>query len=174
VASAPATEPYDVLIGVIVAAHGVRGELRVAPETDFPERFARLGPVWVAPKTGPPRLMKITAARAHSGKGLVLLRLEGIADREAVESLRGAALFIRESDLTALPEGQYYEFQILGLQVFTEQGRDLGPILDIIHTGANDVYETPQAMIPAIPSILRQVDLEGRRVVVHWGEGLEK
>jgi 16S rRNA processing protein RimM len=174
VAIAPATEPYDVLIGVIVGAHGVRGELRVAPETDFPERFARLGPVSVEPKAAAPRLMKITAARSHTGKGLVLLRLEGIDDRDAAEALRGSALRIRERDLTALPEGQYYEFQILGLAVVTEEGRALGPIIDIIHTGANDVYETPQAMIPAVDPIVRQVDLEGQKMVVHWVEGLEK
>ena len=167
-------EPYDVLVGVIVGAHGVRGELRVAPETDFPERFARLEAVSVAPKGAAPRMMQITAARQHVGKGLVLLRLAGINDRDAAEALRGAALCIRESDLTALPEGRYYEFQILGLTVVTEDGRDLGKIVDIIHTGANDVYETPTAMIPAIEQIVREVDLAGGRMVVQWVEGLEK
>ena len=172
--SASLNEPYDVLIGVIVGAHGVRGELRVAPETDFPERFARLEQVSVAPPGAAPRLVKITAARSHVGKGLVLLRLEGVDDRDAAEALRGAELRIPESDLTALPAGQYYEFQILGLPVVTEDGRDLGKIIDIIHTGANDVYETPLAMIPAIDHIVREVDLEQGRVVVHWVEGLEK
>jgi 16S rRNA processing protein RimM len=152
----------------------VRGEVRVAPETDFPERFARLEQVSVAPPGAAPRLMKITAARSHVGKGLVLLRLEGIEERDAAEALRGAALRIRDRDLTALPEGRYYEFQILGLAVITEDGRDLGTIIDIIHTGANDVYETPRAMIPAIASIILEIDLEQGRMVVHWVEGLEK
>jgi 16S rRNA processing protein RimM len=169
-----AAEAYDVLVGVVVGAHGVRGELRVAPETDFPERFARLESLSVAPKGGAPRMMRIAGARQHVGQGLVLLRLEGVQDREAAESLRGAGLFIRESDLTPLPEGFYYEFQILGLQVVTEEGRDLGTIVDIIRTGANDVYETPLAMIPAIEPIVREVDLAGGRMVVHWVEGLEK
>jgi 16S rRNA processing protein RimM len=171
---APGAEPYDVLVGVIVGAHGVRGEVRVAPETDFPERFARLEQMAVTPKGAAPRLMKITAARSHVGKGLLLLRLEGIEERDAAEALRGAELRIRESDLTALPAGRYYEFQILGLAVVTEDGRDLGKIIDIIHTGANDVYETPRAMIPAIDPIVREVDLEQGRMVVHWVEGLEK
>jgi 16S rRNA processing protein RimM len=173
-AGAPDSEPYDVLVGVVVGAHGVRGELRVAPETDFPERFARLEVVSVAEKGRPPQLMKLAGARQHPAKGLVLLRLEGVDDRDAADALRGAQLRIRESDLVPLPPGQYYEFQILGLQVVTEEGRDLGKIIDIIHTGANDVYETPMALIPAIEQVMREVDLARGRVVVHWVEGMEK
>jgi len=172
--SAPDSEAYDVLIGMIVGAHALRGEVRVAPETDFPERFARLEMISVAPKGAAARLMKPVAARAHTGKSLVLLRLEGVEDRDTAEALRGATMHVRESDLTPLPEGRYYEFQVLGLTVVTEEGRDLGEIVDIIHTGANDVYETPVAMIPAIAQIVREVDLEGGRMVVRWVEGLEK
>ena len=170
----PAAEPYDVLVGVVVSAHGVRGEMRVSPETDFPERFATQESLSVVPRGAAPRLLRVESARTHTGKGLVLLRLEGIDDRDAADALRGSALYIRESDLTPLPEGRYYEFQILGLTVVTEDGRDLGKITEIIHTGANDVYETPLALIPAIDQIVRQVDLEAGRIVVHWVEGLEK
>ncbi len=169
-----AEEPYDVLVGIVVGAHGVRGELRVAPETDFPERFAHLEELSLQAQGTAPRLVRVTASRQHTGKGLVLLSLEGVDDREAAAALRGARLYIREKDLVPLAPGEYYEFQILGLRVVTEEGRDLGEIIDIIHTGANDVYETPLAMIPVIEQTIREVDLNRGVVVVHWVEGMEK
>ena len=161
-------------MGLVTGAHGLRGELRVRPETDFPERFARTPEVWVVPPRGEPGLRRITGSRLHSGKGLVLLRLEGVEDRDTALAFRGAQLYVRESDLVPLAEGQYYEFQIRGLAVVTEDGRDLGPVIDILHTGANDVYETPTALIPAIESVLREVDLEQGRLVIRWVEGLLK
>lgn len=172
--SSQSAEPYDVLIGIVVGAHGVRGEVRVHPETDFPERFTRLEQVWLAPPHGEARLIRVLGARPHTGKGQVLLRLEGVQDREAVEALRGAGLYLRESELWPLPPGQYWEFQLVGLRVVTEEGRDLGPITAILRTGANDVYETPLALIPAVPTVVREVDLPGQRVVVGWVEGLLK
>lgn len=162
------------LVGIVLGAHGLRGELRVAPETDFPERFAQLEQLALQVRGSAPRLVRVTASRLHSGKGLVLLSLAGVEDRDAAEALRGARLYIRESDLMPLAPDEYYEFQILGLRVVTEEGRDLGEIIDIIHTGANDVYETPVAMIPVIEQTIREVDLERGLLVVHWVEGMEK
>jgi 16S rRNA processing protein RimM len=165
---------YDVLVGVMVGAHGVRGEVRVNPETDFPERFADLEHIYMAPLKGEGRLVKILGARQHAGKGQVLLTLEGVGNREEAQALNGARLYIRPGELRPLPPGQYYEFQILGLQVSTEDGRDLGPVTDILRTGANDVYETPLALIPVVVSVIREVDLDQGRIVVRWMEGLLK
>ena len=167
-------EAWDILVGVIVGAHGVRGEVRVTPETDFPERFAELEQIFLVPPKGEGRLVKILGARQHAGKGQVLLTLEGVDVREKAAPLRGSGLFIRPCELKPLPEGQYYEFQILGLQVVTEEGQELGPVTDILRTGANDVYETPLALIPAVTQTLREVDLPGGRIVVRWMEGLLK
>ena len=167
-------EAWDILVGVIVGAHGVRGEVRVTPETDFPERFAELEQIFLVPPKGEGRLVKILGARQHAGKGQVLLTLEGIDVREKAALLRGSELLIRPSELRPLAEDQYYEFQILGLQVVTEEGQDLGPVTDILRTGANDVYETPVALIPAVAQTIREVDLPGGRIVVRWMEGLLK
>jgi 16S rRNA processing protein RimM len=172
--SQDSAEPYDVLVGRLVGAHGTRGEIRVNPETDFPERFADLAQAYLVPTRGEGRLVTITGARQHAGKGQVLLRLEGVEDREAAAALNGAEMYIRASELRPLPPGQYYEFQILDLQVVTEEGRELGPVTDILRTGANDVYETPVALIPAITPVIREVDLAAGRMVVHWLEGMEK
>jgi 16S rRNA processing protein RimM len=162
------------MIGVIVGAHGVRGEVRVMPETDNPDRFAQLKEVYLSPERGEGRMTKIVSARTHAGKGQVLLTLEGVTDRDVAQAMRGTALLIREADLLPLPEGRYYEFQILGLQVVTEEGRELGPVTEIIRTGANDVYETPLALIPVVDAVIRQVDLEGGRLVIRWMDGLLK
>jgi len=174
VESSTQDQPYDVLVGIVVGAHGVRGELRVAPETDFPERFGELRRIYLSPPRGEARLLEVAGARVHPGKSLVFLRLAGVDDREAALALRGSRLYIREGDLAPLPPGRYYEFQILGLRVVTEDGRDLGPVTDIVRTGANDVYETPQALIPVIEPVIREVDLEQGRIVVRWIEGMEK
>jgi 16S rRNA processing protein RimM len=104
----------------------------------------------------------------------VLLRIEGVDRREQAQALRGAELLLRRSDLVPLPKGQYYEFEILGLEVVTEEGRGLGPITGIIRTGANDVYETREALIPAVSQVIRLVDLNGKRMVVRRMEGMEK
>jgi 16S rRNA processing protein RimM len=152
----------------------VRGELRVSPDTDYPERFAALEEIFLQPQSGAGRLYPIENARLHTGKGQVLLKLAGVEDRDQAELLRGAQLLIRESDLPPLEEGRWWEFQLLGLQVVTEEGRELGPIIDILRTGANDVYETPQALIPAIDQVVLGVDLEAGTMTVRWVEGLLK
>jgi len=174
VAKNQAAESYDILVGIVVGAHGVDGEVRVAPETDFPERFESMSQVHLVTDQGAPRTVSMSGSRLHTGKGQVLLQVEGIRDREQAQALRGAKLYVRPSDLRSLPPGRFYEFQILGLRVVTEEGRDLGPIVNILRTGANDVYETPQAMIPATKDMIVEVDLEGRRMVVRWVEGLLK
>jgi 16S rRNA processing protein RimM len=168
------SEPYDILIGWVAGAHGVRGEVRVMPETDYPQRFAQLDQIYLQPKNGPGQLYAVTAARAHTGKGQILLRLDGVTDREEAQSLKGAQLLIRESDMLPLEEGRYWEFQLLGLQVLTEEGRELGEIVNILRTGANDVYETPLALIPAIDQIIAAVDLQAGTMTVRWVDGLLK
>ncbi|NLO73647.1 MAG: 16S rRNA processing protein RimM [candidate division WS1 bacterium] len=167
-------EAWDVLVGVVAGAHGVHGEVRINPETDFPECFATLEQVCLVPSKAEGRMVRVSGARQHTAKGQVLLRIEGVDRREQAQALRGAELLLRRSDLVPLPKGQYYEFEILGLEVVTEEGRGLGPITGIIRTGANDVYETREALIPAVSQVIRLVDLNGKRMVVRWMEGMEK
>jgi 16S rRNA processing protein RimM len=136
----------------------------VRPETDFPERFGRLREVRLELPTGEERRAHVTGARL-TAKG-VLLWLEGVTDRDQAGELRGAWVKIRKSMAEPLPEGSYYVHQILGLRAVTENGQELGEITEVIRTRANDVYVTPKAMIPALKQVVRQVDLEGGRIVV--------
>lgn len=160
----PAEEPWDLVIGRVVAPFGIEGEVRVRAETDFLERFAQLREVCLELPNGEQRFDRVAGARV-SPKG-VLLKLEGCQDRDQADGLRGAWVKIRQSMAVPLPKDSYWVHQIIGLRVFTEEGRDLGEITEVIRTGANDVYVTPSAMVPALRQVVREVDLERKRMLV--------
>lgn len=161
----------DVLIGVIVGAHGVAGEVKVIPQSDFPERFAQLETVFVK-QGNQARPLAVTESRCHPGRGQVILRFEGIDDREAAAALRGAEVYIPVSQLMPLAEGQYYQFQVLGLEVVTTTGKSLGRVTEILRTGANDIYVTECALIPALDSVVKQIDPERSRILIEPMAGL--
>ena len=165
------SDHYDVLIGVVAGAHGLAGEVRVVPASDFPERFARLATVFLE-QASRGQLMTVSESRLHSGKGQVILKLAGIEDRNAAAALRGAQLLVPMSQALPLAEGQYYEFQVVGLEVVTTSGESLGPITEVLRTGANDVYVTERALIPAIDSVVKQIDLQQGRMVIEPPSGL--
>ena len=147
-------------IGKVVALFGVRGELKVRLLTDIPNRFAELESVHVGPDH---TLQRIQGIRPYKSE-MIVLKLEGIDDANAAEALRNQDLSIPLSNLAKLPPDSYYQHDILGLQVITLDGRNLGTIVDIIVTGSNDVYsiKTPggsQLLIPAIKDVIKQIDL---------------
>jgi 16S rRNA processing protein RimM len=152
-----------VAVGRIAAPWGVRGDLKVQPLTDFPERFQRGAALWV-------RDRRHEVQRSRWSRGLVYLALSGIDSRNAAEELRDALLEVPEGELTLLPEGQYYRFQVIGLEVCTPEGRSLGRVAEILPTGSNDVYVVRggprELLIPAIEDVVREVDLKGGRLVV--------
>jgi len=139
--------------------------------TDFPERL----PEWPALEMvgrGAPRRATIEYVKGIVG-GRCIVKLEGIDDRDQAEAIRGQALRIGRKDIPALPEGSYYDFQIVGLHVFTSDGRDLGRVTQIMRTGANDIYETDSGvLLPAISDVIREVDLDAGRIIVEPVEGL--
>ena len=161
--------PGYVAVGLIAAPWSVRGDLKVQPLTDFPERFQRGAALWV-------RGRRIEVQRSRWSRGFVYLGLSGIDSRGAAEELRGVLLEVPESELTPLPEGQYYRFQVIGLEVRTPGGRSLGRVDEILSTGSNDVYVVRggprELLIPAIEDVVLEVDLEGGRLVVELLEQL--
>ncbi len=161
-----------VIVGRITGPHGVRGEVRVAPQTDFPERLLELAEVTLRMPGGQLSTLAVTGARPNVGKGTVLLALEGYASRTEAEALRGALVLVRAEESPVLPEGQYYEWQIVGLKVVTTEGRELGVVREVIHTGANDVYVTDVCLLPAIDRVIKEVDLSAGRIVVEPLPGL--
>jgi 16S rRNA processing protein RimM len=106
-----------------------------------------------------------------------LLSLEGCETRESAESLRGESMECPLEDLGPLPEGTYFRWQIVGLRAVTDDGGELGEIIEVFSTGANDIYEVQQAdgrrvLLPAISSVVREVDLDGGVVRIHLLPGL--
>ena len=163
------SEP-DVVIGTIVAPFGIKGEVKVRIETDFPERFESLKEIWLKPKTGPGRMARINSVRFHKSGALV--KFQGCNDRNCSEELRGAEMRIDRSQLKVLDSDRFYVHDILGLDVYTTGGEHLGQVTEVLHGPANDVYVTPRGMIPAIKQVVREIDLNGRRMVIEPIEGL--
>lgn len=158
-----------IIVGQIGAPHGVRGEVRVAPQTDFPDRFELLKTVYVGDGT----VLKISRVRYH--KQFVILKFEGLDDRNQVEPLKNKLLSIDRKDLMPLPEGHHYIFEIVGLEVYDLAGNRLGKVNEVLHTGSNDVYvverdgEQP-LLIPALKQVVHQIDVPGGRITVELQE----
>jgi 16S rRNA processing protein RimM len=151
--------------------------LKVAILTDDPQRFGLLDRVFVGQEDESPVARAIEGFRLH--KGRALLRLEGCTDRTAAEALRGYLVQIPSEESLPLEEGEYYEHQILGLEVWTASGEYLGELVEIIYTGANDVYVVEPSdangkdiLVPALEDVVLDVDLDAGRLVVELPVGL--
>lgn len=161
-----------VLVGEITAPFGVRGEVKMRPLIDNPRSLAKRA-VHLRYPDGREETRRITAARMHQDAALI--QLEGVPDRDATELLRGVKVSLKVKDLPPLPPGEYYQHQLLGLRVVTDAGRDLGPIELVHFYPANDVYETPLALIPAVEGeFVVAVDLAAGTMTVRDVPGLEK
>jgi len=163
------SDKRDIVIGKIVAPFGRKGEAKVVPFTDFPERFKELGEVYVGSEAAG-GMRSIQGARLH--KGSVLIKFEGIDNITAAEALRGAEIRIRESDLLPLEEGTYYIHDLIGLDVLTTEGENLGKVKEVLTGPAQDVYVTERAMIPAVKEFVVSIDLQKKQIVVNPIEGL--
>ncbi len=161
--------PDSLIVGRILAPWSIRGEVKVEVLTDFPERFAPRKVVYL--NTSP---LEIESCRYH--KHHLILKLVTIDSIEAAEKLRGQDLTIPSSELYALPEGQYYTFQLIGLKVVTTEGQTLGRVTDIMSTASNDVYivegKRGEILIPAIEDVVKSIDLKKGKMVIEAIEGL--
>ncbi len=150
-----------VTIGKIVAPFGIRGELKVRSFTDIPDRFVTLDTVYLNPGYAS---YTIEGVRPYKGEDMHLLKLRGIDDATAAETVRGSAICVPLSALPQLPPNSYYQHDIVGLQVFNLAGTLIGVIDDIMFTGGNDVYiinapNGKQILVPAIKDVVKQIDL---------------
>ena len=158
---------YTELIGEISSTYGLNGQLWVFPHTDHPERFLKLKTVMVAGQ-----ILKISSANMQ--KGRILLKFKGIDHINDAEKLKGERLYIHEGEKAELAEGEYLYDDLMGMRVITESGEDLGKIANIIKTGANDVYETEIAMIPAVKEFIKSIDVTDKKMIVIDRKGLKK
>ncbi|WLD81620.1 ribosome maturation factor RimM [Selenomonas dianae] len=157
-----------IIIGRVGAAHGIHGDLRVIPLTDFPERFAALREVMVGDE-----LLHVESARPQ-GKNF-LMRFREYAVREDAQKLTGRLLTVARAEAAPLDEGEYYVFDIVGLTVCDEEDNELGTVEDVLRTGSNDVYavrseDGREILIPALRKVVRAIDVAGGRMTVRLPE----
>lgn len=172
-----APEPRFLVVGKVKGAHGLRGELKVEILTEDPHRFGLLKRVFIGLEEEEPVPWILEGFRLH--KGQALLVVQGCQDRSSAEALRGQLVQIPLEEAIPLESDEYYEYQILGLEVWTSSGEFLGRVADIIETGANDVYVVAgpapghtEILLPAIEEVVVEIDLEAGRLVVELPEGL--
>lgn len=157
-----------IVVGRIVAPHGVRGDLRILPDTDRPEIFKKLKTIYIGGKA-----FHLVSARPH--KNVYILHVEGVDDRNMAETLISKEVEVPFSELPPRRKGTYYYFQLIGLKVVKEDGSSVGTLKEIMETGANNVYVigTPdhkEILIPAIPSCILSVDTEAGQMTVRLPE----
>lgn len=163
-------------IGQIVGPHGIRGEVKVTPMTDFPERFKPGSRVYLGAQTGETTAApaEIATARPHQDRWLV--RFVHIMDRNAAETLRDQYVLIPEIEAMPLGEHENYVHDLIGLDVRTAAGDELGRLIEILFTAAHDVYvvrgERGETLIPATREVVLSVDLPARQMIVALPDGL--
>ena len=181
--------PKDWLsIGRIVGPHGLNGEVRVYPDSDFPERFEQPGDRWLL-KSGSsqPKSIKLLKGRFQEGKGLYVLKLAGINYRDQAEALRDAQLLVAIDDRLPLEPGEFHVSDLMGLAVILQAtGEQIGTVVDVYRAG-NDLLEvalaTEQAdgpmkaqprtvLIPFVEPIVPVVDVAQGRVEITPPDGL--
>jgi 16S rRNA processing protein RimM len=163
-------------VGKLVNTHGLRGEVRVLSTTDFPdERFQKGSELYLFhPSLSQP--VKLTVASRRSHKDFEIISFQGYPTINDVEKFKGGELKISEEQLMELEDDEYYIHQLVGCEVFTDEGELLGKIVDVLQPGANDVWvvkgKRGEILLPFIDDCIKEVDIEGKRVVCHLMEGL--
>ena len=161
-------------VGQIVNTFGIKGEVKVVPFTDDIKRFDNLKNVYVKTKKES-KQYKIENVKYH--KNMVLIKLEGINTVENAETLRNAFLEIDRKDAVPLEEGTYFIADVMGAEVYTDEGKLLGKVEDIFNTGSNDIYVVKdelgkQILLPGIKEVIKEVLLEQEKIIVHLIPGL--
>ena len=162
--------------GVISSTHGVRGEVKVFPTTGEPERFRTLKKVYL--DTGRERI-RLEIAGVKFFKQFAILKFHGIDNINEIEKYRGCSLWVEREDAVPLEEDEYYIGDLIGMEVFTEDGNKFGVLKDVLDTGANDVYivDTPEhgeILVPAIHDCILDVDIEEKKMKIHLLPGKKK
>jgi 16S rRNA processing protein RimM len=170
----------ELVVGRVVKSHGVRGELVVEVRTDSPEERFAVGTRLVGRVGRGDRAtdsdVTIEAARQHSGR--LLVRLEGVGDRDTADALRGMLLLV-DSDALGDPEDpdEYYDHQLVGLRVLDTLGATLGEVTEIVHTAAGELLairlaDGGDALVPFVSEMVPEVDIVARTCVIDPPEGL--
>jgi 16S rRNA processing protein RimM len=168
----PKGESIYLAIGFLRRPHGVQGEVIMDLHTDFPDRIKSGRKVYIGEKY---EAFTIDSARTHA-KGL-LVRLRGFDSPETAGRFRNQWVYVKASEVPALPEGQHYKHELIGLTVMIDSGEKLGILSEVLETGANDVYviakeDGKEILLPAIPDVVLDVNMDDKVMKVHLIDGL--
>lgn len=160
-------------VGVISSTHGIRGEVKVFPKTDDPARFKKLKNVLL--DTGRERL-ELEVQSVKFFKQFVIVKFRGIDNINDIEKYKGKSLLVPREDAVELGEDEYYIADLMGMEVFTEEGR-FGVLKDVMETGANEVYiidsdEHGEVLVPAIHDCILDVNIEEKVMKIRLLDGL--
>ena len=168
------TSPDDMLlVGHISVPFGIRGQLKLATVTSYPEHLRRVTTVFVGEEL---RAYKLQHAFVHK-TAVVVITLEGVSSRDDAETFRGQEVFIREGDALPLQADEYYLHDLPGLRVRTTEGTEIGVVKEVVETGANDVLvvsrsEGGEALVPMIKDVVKQFDVGGGTITIEPLPGL--
>ena len=152
-------------VGVISSTHGIRGEVKVFPTTDDVKRFKKL------------KKVILDTGREHLPLEVAIVKFKGIDNINDIEKYKGKSLLVDRENAVKLRKDEYFIADMIGLQVYTEDGEAFGVLKDVLETGANDVYiiDSPkhgEVLVPAIKQCILDVDIEGQKMTIHLMEGL--
>lgn len=161
-------------IGQIVNTYGIKGYLKIVPYTDDITRFESLDSIFIEVKKD---LKSFIIEDVKYSKNLVLLKLKNIDDINSAEIYKNCYIKIPRSKAVKLPEDSYFIVDLIGLNVYTDKGEELGNIIDVFSTGANDIYVVKnelgkQVLLPAISDVIKKVDIQNKKMIVHLIDGL--
>ena len=161
-------------VGVISSTHGIRGEVKVFPTTDDVKRFKKLKKVIL--DTGRENLpLEVESVKFF--KQFAIVKFKGIDNINDIEKYKGKSLLVDRENAVKLRKDEYFIADMIGLQVYTEDGEAFGVLKDVLETGANDVYiidsqKHGEVLVPAIKQCILDVDIEGQKMTIHLMEGL--
>lgn len=161
-------------VGQIVNTFGIKGQVKVVPFTDDINRFDELKEIYIEKKN---ELKLFQIEKVNYSKNVVLLKLKGIDTIEEANIYRNCYIKIDRKNARKLPKDTYFIVDLLGLDVYTDENKLLGKVDDIYNTGSNDIYVVKdemgkQILLPAIKDVLKEVDLDNGKIIVHIINGL--
>jgi 16S rRNA processing protein RimM len=165
-------ESIYLAIGFLRRPHGLQGEIIMDLHTDFPDRIKSGRKIYIGDHH---EAVTFDTARTHGDSMLISFR--GFDTPEAVGRFRNQWVYVKAKEVPALPEGQYYKYQLVDLEVIEDNGNRLGKLAEILETGANDVYivrdeSGKEILLPAISDVILKVDMESKIITVHLIDGL--
>lgn len=149
-------------VGKYVNTFGIKGEIKIFPYVEY---LDKLNYIYLDNK-------KMEIKKLRFKKNVAIVKLKGIDDINEIEPLKGKIVTIDESDKPELPEGTYYNEDLIGMEVYTDDEKYLGKLDDVFNTGANDIYQVGDILLPVIDDVVKKIDIKNNKIIVHIIKGL--